>query len=468
MSKSYSKYTIDDIIRLDGGFLKKFYEEVNHSKIVEKAIYFKELAATSGVSVGDYSALDTGFIYLDQGVPTYRSSERECNNILSDLVARIEEGEEIESLADTANLDLFLETAGEHEYNGKIAIDGIYDIVDEIKHCNRYKQDTLSSIQSLVDKICQNRTKVTEYDEKIAMYEDQLETLYQTKYEDVKTPSEKIAEQLQMIRDKGRWTLTHVKFYNKKVSNLFFESNEDVVMRVFNPAVDLDYTLNFGKLVLKINLNKKSTAAIFGGRKNIKVGEQGYKNCHPNISSCGGICYGGTVVGQTLYESLYRLELFDYTNGILDLLQTYSQDTPYRAHIDFKYKMDIVTEGKGRHGLRYNPLKKEGAIPMDMLPTLPKFNDTFVKLHDGKRDGGRLWTVHSLDYYGELQITMMDNSPFGTSRTVSLTNFEENFITKEQHDENLSNAESESQDSIPSGQDNEGDTGIGESEATAG
>ena len=463
MSKSQISYTLNDLQRLEGGFMKRIYSKEELVPMLNQLNYLLTLSANAGRNIGDYSAMDLGFITKTDELLSWdgrnaSNPEAAINRLFTDICTHIDEGNEYNYHGESYNdADGVLSTLVEVGVRGRIRNSVADECREEIKHIGENISRSMDEIQRYNAELRNAFELVAERRLEIESLEETLAKIQDTSKVAVSLP-EIIQEQLNEIQTKGRWHIIGVKYLNGVLQKVMIQAKQPIIMHMFNPAVGLDDRIDFGKFRGTIVFDdNRPVVRIYAGEKNLNA--SAYRHWHPNLDESGFICHGGTEVGEALVTSLTKYELATYMEGIFNLLCTYSQSTPYCQHHYFQEKYHAIIEGNARYG-QMKTLAQCGCVSLDTY-NMGHLMGTEIT----RKVSGRTYTVEGV-YADRSTIRYSIKRVGGSERPFSLYASEvfENYESTTKEEENGTNDlhtdTDQAEDTIPSGQVTDGDTGV--------
>lgn len=129
---------------------------------------------------------------------------------------------------------------------------------------------------------------------------------------------------------------------------LYFTTLDDITLRECNPALDRDYTVNFGQILFKLKLNNALDVLTCARLRN----NFAYSNFYPFTSSGGSWCWGSayTIIDDAMLLRNYA-PLF---SNLKTLLTVYQADGPYTSLIGFKERLESGDRGARRLSTQAN------------------------------------------------------------------------------------------------------------------
>lgn len=440
MGKSRISYTFNDLIRLEGGFLKEFWEK----KEVERAVELCKLAigsaASSGRNIENYSVIEAGFVKMDLGVPSAIMLSQ-LNSFMSEFFSRIDQKEVKET---EHELDAITETLAKDIATQKLKTSGKNLPGQDLR---RSIQENKQNYMYIMDEITKKSEELRKKEEDAEYYKEQMKNAEEAlayimaREQGSKDSREAtLSRGLLEIKERGRFRLIGAKFEQGAVVRLMFEAKSDVIMRQFNPVLEIDRVLNFGKLRLLVyGINSdKPTALVVRGKNSLAQKTNGHMY-HPNIFSSGGICFGGTTVGKILYNTLNSLEMFTFTEGIMDLLQTYSQYQPFIKHDDLYDTQQFLEANPKSYLQPENMREKYSAVPLEKYEGCPRIGSKLLK------NGCTYYVAHpffdSTERLTHLYLTERADFAAGSEFSIDIKNLNE--YTKEEQTQGVADENAE-------------------------
>lgn len=102
-----------------------------------------------------------------------------------------------------------------------------------------------------------------------------------------------------------------------------FNTQADIILSEKNPAANLNYSVNLGRLEVRIYLQNLKVAVV-GFERNLKVIE---RYIHPHVSSSGDVCFGD--IQSQANQHLHAGRFQEYMKLLAALLSSYSNTAPY-------------------------------------------------------------------------------------------------------------------------------------------
>lgn len=326
MSKKYSEYTINDLLRLKASFIYKDNGEKlepellkgDTAKQLDALLHTKNVALSMGVNVGNQPALEL-----------IGDSERK-NRVLTDkrklgeIIIRYCEGySEGDAFNNAAAIEYFVEK------DGLQLSDKRSSIKSEISDCKRRIDNTIESVKSkqrdldgLFKKIAERETKMVELGVLLASAKDT----------DLK---QGLKDVINTVVDGGKWD-----FIGSDDSHLYFVLRNTVVCHHVNKAAGIDLHEDLGYFYARIYIYESGGIQL----RPYKNGKYNSGTQHPHASGTS-VCWGDAREEALTYM---KTQQYDKLLSLAECLLTqYSDVNPYRGLSSWrtiKPEVDTVKE----------------------------------------------------------------------------------------------------------------------------
>lgn len=382
MGKKTNEYSLEDVVRLKGGFFKSILKRIHYTGIIppseedyDKSLedvlnYFKYLingCALQGYDCSSLPVMGEDFPFLqvakigNRYIAMLRSADgsfkpisAECNDfifyygvnkvVLDTIGYLTESGSDLNNAGYSSEFESRLKEKFMQEFNGlasDINDDHVINKTEELDKLLKQVQSDERFIEERRESIDIAESEIRLRKDSMKVTNDLIQSYERELYDHEPVAPEDFLNSL--------WGDQITKLVNSRVAfpiaswvkrseyddvyNILFAPFADVTCHAFNPALDLDTRYNFGRLGVLIKFQ-------FGKIINVKVlpTDERYMmtrshHFHPNISSSGEPCLG--TGADDFLEFRKSMKVFDLVNIIYNMLRTYSPDNPYCQHIRF-------------------------------------------------------------------------------------------------------------------------------------
>lgn len=301
MSRAYESYTLADVNRLKGGFMKRTVDKDKLPIVLDRVTYLIEMAR-SNPQLLNAPFIDT--FMENQETPVVDIPE------LNKRAFEFLENFKTDNTEEIAILD-----ANSADYTKNFAEGDLSNLKEDISRQSRYMRQTDEKITRLEDDIAFHYRSMLDYSTKRDELEERLRQL-----EEAPTAEHWIFTEARKIVADGKW-----KLYLVDGQYLRFVSRGRIICRYYNPAAGIDKSLDMGYFELKID--KTGKMSCYGAHDYIEHNSRDWQGCeHPHVNR-GSICWGN--MGTRVADNRAKRDLLSNVRLLDQLLVTYSADNPY-------------------------------------------------------------------------------------------------------------------------------------------
>jgi hypothetical protein len=316
MRKQY--YTLRDMYRLKGGFLKKspHLVEIFHD---QKQIFDKYLC------VPDYSFLWECKYYgvftnlAGQPIdPTYSDYDGDIDKIIQGLINKHYNGRQIEYSARTMLTEMKLP-----KLDMTVLTAGLQKELEEVEESlGRHRSHIIEAEQSIADRYVSVKLDM----DKLARIHADIDAKGDDEH--ARLECERINKSIASVTRTGFW---HYAFHEQgKYDNKYVFVSEDVEMT--DPE---GVTVNFGQFMLELNMNPDTFVVrmkLYKFRNNFSA--SGFYHC--NVSSWGDICWGN--MSTKVHDMLAHYDVSGAVDTLNTILTKYTPTSPYMRFNTFRLR----------------------------------------------------------------------------------------------------------------------------------
>lgn len=301
MSRAYESYTLADVNRLKGGFMKRTVDKDKLPMVLDRVTYLIEMAR-SNPQLMNAPFIDTFMVNQETPVVDIPELNKRAFEFLENFTT--------DNTEEIAILDASVE-----EYTKQYAEGDLTSLKEDISRQSRYMRQTDENIRRLEDDIASYYRSMADYSKKRDELEERLRQL-----EDAPTTEHWVFTEARKIVADGKW-----KLYTIEGESLKFVSRERIICRYYNPAAGIDKSVDMG--YFKLIIGRTGKMSCYGVHDTINHGSSDWQRCeHPHVNR-GSICWGN--MGTRVSDNRAKRDLLSNVRLLDQLLITYSADNPY-------------------------------------------------------------------------------------------------------------------------------------------
>ena len=423
MSRAYESYTLADVNRLKGGFMKRTVDKEKLPMVLDRVTYLVEMAR-SNPQLLHAPFIDTFMVNQETPVVDIPELNKRAFEFLENFTT--------DNTAEIAILD-----ANTEDYTKQYSQGDLTNLEEEISRQSRYMRQTDEQIRRLEDDIASYYRAMLDYSAK----RDELEERLKQLEEAPKAEHWVFTEARKIVAD-GKW-----KLYSIDGDTLLFVSRERIICRYFNPAAGIDKSLDMGYFDLRINTTGRMSC--YGAHDYIEHGSRDWRGCeHPHVNR-GAICWGN--MGTRVADNRAKRDLLSNVRLLDQLLVTYSADNPYVKFGTFqrnknnRFKADdcLIRKALGLPSVYEIVTSKYEETTGNKTVAIEKFTDdmigrrvlvTNVNEWNGPREQiGKVATICAV--LSDLKCRIKFNNPLSDGQTIQSRGASEVVLIEEKDDE---------------------------------